>query len=47
MKEILVFLLVMLFQPLSQAVETLEDLADPEQYEQDILKTIKKIQQLK
>jgi len=44
MKEILVFLLVMLFQPLSQAVEILEDLADPEQYEQDILKTIKKIQ---
>jgi len=44
MKEILVFLLIMLFQPLSQAVEILGDLPEPEQYEQDILKTIKKIQ---
>jgi murein L,D-transpeptidase YafK len=54
MKVILVILLLVLFQPLSQAAETIDNPSEPDQtkldqsgqgqYEQDILKTIKKIQ---
>jgi murein L,D-transpeptidase YafK len=49
MKAILSILLLVLFQPLSQAAETAHvqsgsDLSEPNLYEQDILKTIKKIQ---
>jgi predicted Zn-dependent protease len=44
MKTILVILLLVLFQPLLQASETVDNQTKPDLYEQDILKTIKKIQ---
>jgi murein L,D-transpeptidase YafK len=44
MKAILVILLLVLFQTISQAAENVDEQFEPDLYEQDILKTIKKIQ---
>ena len=44
MKTTLAILLLVLFQPLLQAAETVDNQPKPDLYEQDIIKTIKKIQ---